>query len=145
MDHLQKKDVEYWLWEKENLNKEIVEYFWANLWGSVWEIWQCLLDYKNTWDYKVWVENLIIDEYAKIFDLYTYELKENERELFVKVNKKIVTKSEYNLELWENIMDMIKKLVDIDIWFYESRKQRITANSRTTKKCFEKLVKEMEK
>jgi hypothetical protein len=36
-------------------------------------------------------------------------------------------------------------LVDIDIWFYESRKQRVTANSKTTKKAFEKMVKEMKK
>ena len=41
---------------------------------------------------------------------------------------------------WENIIDLVKKLVDIDIWFYESRKQRITANIKTTEIAFERLV-----
>ncbi len=145
VEHLEKKDVEYWLKEIEWLEDKIVKYFWDNLGWSVWEIWQCLLSYRNTLNYKIWVEKLIGDEYAKSLEFWKYELTKKEQKIFDKVIKQIAKKWEYIIPKEENIIDLVKKLVDIDIWFYESRKQRITANSKTTKKGFEKLVKEMEK
>lgn len=141
IDHLEKKDVEYWLWEKEKLDNEIVEYFWDNLWGSVWEIWQCFLDYKNTWNYKDWVEKLIKDEYAKSLEFWKYKLNVEEKDIFKRIVKEIAIKWEYIIPLEENIIDLIKKLVDIDVWFYNSIEQKITANSKTIEKAFEKMFK----
>jgi len=65
VDHLEKKDIIGWL-KSEDFEDEVIEYFWDHLWGSVWEIWQCLIDYKNTWDYKTPIQTMIDDEYAKI-------------------------------------------------------------------------------
>ncbi len=142
IDHLEKKDVEYWLWEKEWLNNEIVEYFWGNLWWSVWEIWQCLMDYKNTGDYKIWVEKLIKDEYAKIFDLYKFRkiFTKEEGKIFKDISKIISKDWEYITKNWDWLnFELIKKLVDIDVWFYDSIEQKITANSQTIRKAFEKM------
>lgn len=40
---------------------------------------------------------------------------------------------------WDDLFELIKKIVDIDIWFYDLRKQRLTANSQTTRKAFARL------
>jgi len=139
IDHIQKKDVEYWLWDLEKLEKEIVEYFWENLWGSVWEIWQCLMDYKNTWEYKKWVEKLIKDEYAKITEFWKDKLNEEEKIIFDRISLEIAKKWKYIIPREENLKNLIKKLVDIDVWFYNSLEQKLTANSQTTRKAFEKM------
>jgi len=48
MEHLSKKDIFYWLEDLEKIDKKIVEKIWRKLGGSVWEIWQVLISYKNT-------------------------------------------------------------------------------------------------
>jgi hypothetical protein len=35
--------------------------------------------------------------------------------------------------------ELIKKTVEEDIWFYDPRRLRITANSQTVRKAFERL------
>lgn len=137
IDHLEKKDIVWWL-KDEDFEDEVIEYFWDNLWGSVWEIWQALIDYKNTWDYKTSIETMIDDEYAKIWDLIENKrfFEWEELEKFLKVSKHIAKTWEYIMKPWEWLFEIIKKTVDLDIWFYDSRKQKITANSQTTRKAF---------
>jgi len=140
VDHLEKKDIVWWL-ESEWLKEDAIEYFWDNLWGSVWEIWQALLDYQNTWDYKTSIETMIDDENARIFDLIENQTLLNSEEIkkFIKISKYIAKDGEYIMKWWEQLFNLIKLLVDQDIWFYDSRKQKITANSKTVQKAFERL------
>jgi len=98
------------------------------------------MDYKNTGDYKTSIQTLIDDEYAKIIDFYKYDLQEDYRELFDTISKKIAKDGEYIIEKKEIIpFELIKKTVDLDIWFFDARKQRLTANSQTTRKAFERF------
>ncbi len=54
--------------------------------------------------------------------------------------KLLAKNGEYVIPLEENFpFNLIKKTVDLDIWFFDSRKQKITANSQTVRKAFEKL------
>ncbi len=140
VDHLEKKDVVDWL-KSEDFDDEIIEYFWENLGWSVWEIWQCLLDYKNTWDYKAWVESLIEDEYAKIFDIFYFKKKFTQEDTneFERISKVISKKWEYILQKWDSFSNLITEMISIDIWFFDVKKQKITANSQTVRKAFEKL------
>jgi len=140
VDHLEKKDIVWWL-KSEDFTDEIIEYFWDNLWWSVWEIWSAIMSYKNTLDYKSWIETAIDDEYAKIFDLIEHRqlFIWEELEKFIKISKNIAKNGEYIIKPWNNFFNLIKKTVDIDIWFYDARKQRITANSQTVRKAFERL------
>ncbi len=140
IEHLKKKDIEYWIGEQEWLGKEIVEYFWKNLWGSVWEIWQALISYKDTWDYKSEIQTMIQNEYAKSVEYRRNNLLEEERKKFDTVSTNIAKKWEYNIWIDEKLFfELIKKLVDIDIWFYDVRNQRILPNSQSIKKAFEKI------
>jgi len=140
VDHLEKKDIVNWL-KSEDFTDEVIEYFWENLWGSVWEIWSAIMSYKNTWDYKIWIETAIDDEYAKIFDLienrkfFIWE----ELKKFIEISKIIANNWEYITKTWDNLFELIKKTVDLDVWFYDARKQRITANSQTVRKAFERF------
>jgi len=142
VDHLEKKDIVWWL-ESEDFSPEVIEYFWENLGWSVWEIWQALLDYKNTWEYKSTIETMIDDEYAKVYDLienrklFVWE----ELKKFIEISKIIANNWEYIARTWDNLYELIKKTVDLDVWFYDARKQRITANSQTVRKAFERFLK----
>jgi len=141
IDHLEKKDIVWWL-QSEDFTDEVIEYFWENLWWSVWEIWQALIDYKNTWEYKSAIETMINDEYAKIYDILKFReiFNTQEKEKFIEISKIIA-------KIWEFILtpnyeipfELIKKTVDLDIWFYDARKQKVTANSQTVRKAFERL------
>jgi len=140
VDHLEKKDIVWWL-ESEDFTPEVIEYFWENLGWSVWEIWQALLDYKNTWEYKPSIETMIDDEDAKIFDLIENKkiiIWEDLQE-FLRISKLIARDWEYIAKTWESLFNLLKVLVDYDIWFYDARKKRITANSQTVRKAFERF------
>ena len=139
VDHISYDDVAYRLGQTESLSADIVQYFWDHLWWSVREIRQALIDYKNTDDYITPIQTMISDEYGKIAEYYNINLSLDEQKDFLSINKKIVTQWEYLLSLGENYSSLIKKLVDMDIWFYDVRHQRITANSQSIRKAFEIL------
>ena len=44
-----------------------------------------------------------------------------------------------------NILELIKELVDKDIWFYETKQRKITANSKSFEIVFKRLLKELKK
>jgi len=140
VDHLTQKDIQYWLWQKEKLSDEIVSYFRENLGGSVREVRQALIDYKNTWDYKKPIETMIQDERSKTLDFRENSLTTKEQKVFDKVSEIISKEWQYFLQkkdiLW---FVLIKKLVDIDIRFYDPRTRKITANSQSVRKAFQKI------
>jgi len=85
---------------------------------------------------------MIDDEYAKIFDLIKYKeiFTKEEKQDFLKISKIIAKDSEYIIQAEDTFsFELIKKTVDLDIWFFDARKQRLTANSQTTRKAFERF------
>jgi len=146
MEHLSKKDIFYWLEDLEKIDKKIVNKIWKNLWWSVWEIWQVLTSYKNTWDFKETLDDLLQTKYSLVFMLYDedfWKLTNIERKEFVKVIKRIVNKW-YCLKSEEKVsFELIKKLVDNDTWFYDIKTLKITANSKSLQVAFKKLLKEL--
>jgi len=140
VDHLEKKDIVWWL-SGEWFTDEVIEYFWENLWGSVWEIWQALLKYKNTWNYKEIILSMIDDEDGKIYDLIENKkiISWEDVDKFIRISKEIAKNWEYITKTWDWLYNLLKVLVDFDIWFYDARKKRITANSQTVRKAFKRL------
>ena len=159
MEHLSKKDIFYWLEEKENIDKKIVEKIWKNLWWSVWEIWQVLVSYKNTWDYKEKLDDLLDIKYSLIAEwessysdnLYNIKTSDKEKEIikykiknFKKVLKKIVKSGEFvRWKDWIADFELIKELVDKDLWFYDTKQRKITANSKSLEVAFKRLLKQI--
>ncbi|MDQ7009832.1 MAG: ATP-binding protein [Candidatus Gracilibacteria bacterium] len=96
MEHLSKKDIFYWLEEKEKIDKKIVEKIWKNLGGSVWEIWQVLVSYKNTGSYKEKLDDLLQVKYGLLLDWYN---NYNEKVFDIKVEEKTQKEIKYKLNI----------------------------------------------
>jgi hypothetical protein len=105
-----------------------------------------LVSYKNTWDYKVELDDLLQVNYSFVADLYDedfWQLTEIERKEYLEVIK-VIVKEWYCLKnkisVW---FELIKKLVDRDIWFYDAKQRKITANSKSLEIAFKRLLKEI--
>jgi hypothetical protein len=72
-------------------------------------------------------------------------LKIENKKDFLKIIENISKKWEYLIWLEENYIDLIKKLVDKDIWFYDTKQRKITANSKSYEIAFKRLLKELKK
>jgi hypothetical protein len=119
----------------------MVDYFWEHLGGSVWEIRQAFVHYKNTGKYIPHIQLLIQDEYAKIFD-YWFKLngsRPDDKKRFDRVCTILAHEGLYIAKVDEYLSDLIKEFVDKDIRFYDARTQTITANSQSVRKAFQKM------
>ncbi|MDQ7009342.1 MAG: ATP-binding protein [Candidatus Gracilibacteria bacterium] len=148
MEHLNKKDINYWLEDLEKIDKKIVEKIWKNLGGSVWEIWQVLVSYKNTGNYHNELNDLLDTKYSLVYMLYDEDfskLTKDQVKEFIKVIK-IIVKKGYCLKSEIKVdFELIKELVDKDIWFYDMKELKITANSKSYEIAFGRLLKEINK
>jgi hypothetical protein len=77
--------------------------------------------------------------------LYNKKWKEKEKENFVKIISEIDKKWEYIQAYNEDYFELIKELVDKDIWFYDMKKRTITANSKSFEIAFGRLLEEIKK
>ena len=105
-----------------------------------------MVSYKNTWNYKNKLDDLLEVNYSLIADLYDedfWKLKKEEREEFINVIK-IISKKWYCLKSEIKVnFELIKKLVDKDLWFYDTKQRKITANSKSLEIAFKRLLKEI--
>jgi len=146
IEHLEKKDIEYWLWELDKIDKKIVDDIWVNLWWSVWEIWQVLVSYKNTWDYKFKLNDLLQIKYSLIAEWYNFNPNSIKKEEFIFVLEKIAKNQSFIIwKDWLVKFELIKELVDKDIWFYDTKQLKITANSKSFEIAFKRLLKDLKK
>jgi molybdenum cofactor biosynthesis enzyme MoaA len=87
-------------------------------------------------------------KYSLVADLYDedfWKITEVERKEFLEVIK-IISKKWYCFKSEVKVnFELIKKLVDRDIWFYDTKQRKITANSKSLEVAFKRLLKELEK
>jgi hypothetical protein len=121
------------------------------LWRSVWEIWQVLVSYKNTWDYKEELKDLLQVKYSLVREWYfsNFVFKrwdEEKKQIFKSIINNLVENKYYIIWEWDyNVFELIKELVDKDIWFYDTKTMKITANSKSLEIAFKRLLKELKK
>ena len=138
LEHLEKDTVYKWL-KDEWLEKKDVEQIWKNLWGSPQEIWSVLVDFKNWAKLKDAIDEKIQVEYWRI-DMTDRGFTKKERQNFIKVIEVLIKKWKYYEKLNGRIeWDLINKLVQKDIWFYDSITWTITANSESVRQAFKKF------
>jgi hypothetical protein len=107
-----------------------------------------LVSYKNTWNYKNKLDDLLEVKYSLVEDWYRINITSWNKEKiinFEKIIKWIAKSWEYILWLKEWYFELIKELVDKDIWFYDTKKSKITANSKSFEIAFKKILKELNK
>jgi AAA+ ATPase superfamily predicted ATPase len=143
IEHLSKEDIYYWLGEKEKCPSEMVDDVWDGLGGSVWEIWQVFVEYKNTGNWRRKLDDLLQIKYSYIADYYDEIVPDEWREKFLEITKGIVADGEYIISRGEKVAVLVKDLVSRDYWFYDTKTKIITANSRSIEKGMERLLGEL--
>ena len=151
VDHLLKEDIYYWLLELEKCPKKMVDNIWNELWGSVWEIWQVFVAWKNWYWYEEGLEYIRNDSFSRAKEIYINDLKnifpetfKEEKIKYLKIIKYIVEKSYFDiLEEDIDVQKLIKILVDKDLWFYDSITGKVTANSESMRVAFRSLLEKL--
>jgi AAA+ ATPase superfamily predicted ATPase len=146
VDHLKKEDIYYWLGEKENCPPEMVKDVWENIGGSVWEIWQIFVDYKNTGDWENRLNELLQVKFSLVMDYFEEKLLEKHEDKFLEISKILAEKGKYEIPPGtKGLAPLIKELVSIDIWFYDTVNRIITPNSESIRKALQRMFKELGK
>lgn len=143
IDHLSKEDIYGWLEKKEECPKEMVDDIWGNLGGSVWEIWQVFVSYKNTGEWKPKLNDLLQVKYSYLAEYYAETIPDEWVDQFEKITKELVQNGMYTIGIREKAMHLVEPLVSKDLWFFDTKTRTITPNSKSIQKGMERLVKEM--
>ena len=143
--HLSYDDIKYWLTEKEDCSQEMFEKVWENLGGSVWEIWMVFVDYKNGQDWQYRIQDLIQNKFGVIMDYVFYEMKKEDKNNFIEITKALAEKGEFiNSAFSVAPFHLVKKFVDMDIWFYDAKFGRVTPNSKSQQMAMKMIVEKIE-
>ena len=141
INHLSKEAVYKWL-KDEWLEKKDIDRIWKNLWGSPHEIWSVLVKFKNWMKLKDALSERIQVEFGRIADLVKTSLSDDELKDFLNINQEIIKKWSYKEKWLKDVSkDLITKLVEKDIRFYDSIRLIITANSESVRQAFKKIQK----
>ena len=84
-------------------------------------------------------------EYSKLKEYYKCSLDEQYQRIFLKVCKNISKDKKHDIAFDESFIPLIKDLVDKDMWFYDVKRDRITANSESVRQAGKRLLKELNK
>lgn len=122
----------------------MVKDVWENLGGSVWEIWQVFVAYKNTGDWKTDMNDLLQVKFSYLAEYYSETIPLEWRDEYLRVIKNISENGEYKIPNGEKMMYLVEPLVAKDLWFYDTKMRVITANSKSIEKGMERLVREIE-
>ena len=147
IDHLSKKDIYYWLGEKDKKNpcpNEMIDDIWNNLGGSVWEIWMVFVAYKNTGDWKEELDDLLQVKYSYLADYYDEVVSDEWRDKFVEILRGIIKNDEYVISRGEKVLVLVKDLVSRDYWFYDTKTKIITANGKSLQMGMKRLIQEID-
>ncbi|MBI4645743.1 MAG: AAA family ATPase [Bacteroidia bacterium] len=143
IDHFDKKTVIDWL-STEMLTKKEIEDVWNYLGGSPWEINE-LLKKKNQRTKVIDICNYFVnDNYGKIYE-FVRKMKDDYKEVFYEVIEQIINNQFCHPITIQNakILDeLLNIMVAHDFWFYKVNEQKITANSQSLLRAFERMIKE---
>jgi len=140
IDHLGKEDTLKWLkkYPKRFPTEKDIEYVWENLGGSPWELWQVIENVKSGISIKEAVERRISSLEGRVIIFLDYLDKETQ-DRFERISKEIANKGFYKKTKDEKLIDLIQQTVEKDIWFYDALTQKITSNSKSLEKVFERM------
>lgn len=143
VDHFNKETVTQWL-ASENISKKNIENVWNNLGGCPWEISQTLTMLNQGHKIDEICSYIINDNYSKLYE-FTRKFEEDNKSVFYEVIEKIVKNKFCHPSAISNnkiLNDLLKTMISHDFWFYKVDEQKITANSQSIFRAFERMLKE---
>ena len=145
IDHLGKENTYKWLkkYPKRFPTEKDIEYVWDNLGGSPWEIWQVIRDVKHGESIKEAVEKRISQLKGQVVEFYGRLNRgggnKKMQDDFKRISTLIIKEGSYQKKDTEDVFDLVGKTVERDIWFYDALTQKITANSKSLERVFERM------
>ena len=144
VDHLWYEDTFGWM-KDENMTDTQANLVWEYLWWSPQEIWSVFIDWKN-WDkqddqsLKQLLENKVSDERSRLSDMVKNYFTKEQKQEFYEICKIIVKNWCFieQFDKWVN-KQLLNLMVEKDLWFYDSFKSEITANSQSVLKAMETI------
>ena len=141
LDHFDKKTVFNWL-KKEKFSEKEINIVWDFVGGCPWEIREIIKDKKQGIDVENSINMLLKNSYGRVFEFGITLIKE-EKDVFDKVIKEIAKKGffEVHYDNQINYLDiLLKKTIELDIWFYKPEEHKIEANSISVFHSLKKLI-----
>jgi uncharacterized protein len=142
LDHFDKQEVLAWL-KKEAFSDDEIEKVWKYVGGCPWEITEIIEDKKQSGNIEDICDILLKNAYGRVFEFARMLVKE-EKNVFDKVIKEIVEKGFFKVgykEKNEFLDILLKKTIELDMWFYKPEEHKIFANSKSIFHAFKKLIK----
>jgi AAA+ ATPase superfamily predicted ATPase len=141
LDHFEKNDVIKWL-KNENFTHEEIETAWNYIGGCPWELSEIINEKKQGNKIQDIINIFITNSYGRIFE-FKRNLKKKEKDVFNRVIKQIADKGFFEIDSeddGEYLDILLKKSIELDIWFYIPEEHKITANSKSVQRAFEKMM-----
>ncbi len=138
MNYFDKKEIVKWL-ESEGFAKKEIEIIWHYIGGSLWEIQEIAKKKKQGESIEKSCLEIIDEKYGKT-TLFRFSLENEEtRNEFDKIIDAIARNGYYIRSDNENIQsvnELLPRCVELDIWFYITKENKITANSESFRHAF---------
>ncbi len=141
LDHFEKYTIISWL-KKENFTDKEIETVWEYVGGCPWEIKQIIEKKKQDISVEESLNILLKNAYGRIFEFGRKLIKE-EKDFFDKVIGEISEKNFFKVDYKEkndSLDILLKKTIELDIWFYNSEEHKIFANSKSILHAFKKII-----
>ncbi len=139
IDHLSKEKVKEWL-DIEGLAKKEFKLIWEFYGGNIGRILEAIKIKKKGKDLKEFLERERWLAYTEIVD-YLTEFDKEDREILLRVVRKIVKDSYYPVEMiTKEEKKLLQKWAEKEILFYDPMELKVTGNSRIYEKGMEMLL-----
>jgi uncharacterized protein len=140
VDHFDEETNSKWL-KEEDLESAEIEIMWNYFGGSPWHIWQVLVAYKRgDGELKELCETMLETTAGQVYE-FRRLLTKDQKAVFDKISKNIIKTGSYKItdNDTEVFNEVLIKAVEQDVWFYQTKTHKITANSRVVQKALSRL------
>ena len=141
LDHFEKNDVIKWL-KNENFTHEEIETAWNYIGGCPWELSEIINEKKHGQKVEEICHGFVKINYLKISD-YIFSFENHKEDVFFKVINQIVENGyckKKSISQKQVLLELLKKMISHDFWFYNAENGKITANSKSIYHAFKEMI-----
>ncbi|GAB6078246.1 ATP-binding protein [Hydrogenobaculum acidophilum] len=144
IDHLSYENTHGWLKEEEEFKDDEIALIWDYLGGCIPYLYEIVSNKNKIENLKAYLEQKAFLAYTEIADLMIRHSTKEEDEIFRMIAKEILKNGYFildpNMERRKEIMNVIDKLAQKEILFYDPTSLKVNGNNRTYEKGMEILL-----
>ncbi|MGC8649463.1 MAG: ATP-binding protein [Hydrogenobaculum sp.] len=143
IDHLSYEDTHEWL-KEEGFKDDEVAFIWDYLGGCIPYLYEIITKKDKIENLKAYLDEKAFLAYTEIADFIIRKNTKEEDEIFRMIAKEILKNGYFildpNMEKRKEIMDVIDKWAQKEIFFYDPKSLKVNGNNRTYEKGMEILL-----